>query len=128
MIGEITTIRSEKNHSPHGEWRWWVILLGLVTLLWCAAYNRWTSEAWRTPIDYSGDTMAEFAAAKAMAAGEIMPILPKNPASLGAPFVANWNDYPTSDEAIFAWWALLVPLFGLFTAGNVALLSAHLLS
>lgn len=128
MIGEIAAIPSEKKDSRHGERLSWLILLGLVTLIWCAAYNRWTREAWRTPIDYSGDTSAEFAAVKAMATGEIMPILPKNPASLGAPFAANWNDYPTSDEAIFAWWALLVPVFGLFAAGNVALLSAHLLS
>jgi len=128
MIGEVTTIPSEKEDPRQGEWLSWVILLGLVILLWCAAYNRWTPEAWHTPIDYTGDTTAEFAFVKAMATGEIMPILPKNPASLGAPFAANWNDYPTSDEAMFAWWALLVPVFGLFAASNVALLSAHLLS
>jgi hypothetical protein len=72
--------------------------------------------------------MGQMALVKAMATGEIKPILPKNPASLGAPFVANWNDYPTIDEGIFAWWALLAKIFGLFAAANVALLSAHLLA
>jgi hypothetical protein len=109
-------------------WVWWVVLLVSVTLLWCAAYNRWTALAWSTPIVYDGDATAVMANAKAFASGEIKPILPKYPASLGAPFVANWNDYPSPAEGIFLWAGMLVRLFGIFVGSNLTLLSAHLLA
>ena len=109
-------------------WFWWAALLILVTLLWCHAYNRWTREAWATPVHYTGDTLGEMAAAKALATGEIHPIVTKYPSSLGAPFVANWNDYPSAEEGVFTWYAILVRLLGVFTGSNVTLLSAHLLA
>ena len=110
------------------EWPWWVSLFLIVFLLWCAAYNRWTADAWRTPIVYGGDATTVMANAKAFASGEIKPILPKYPASLGAPFVANWNDYPSPSEGIFLWCGILVRLFGIFIGSNLTLLSAHLLA
>jgi hypothetical protein len=103
-------------------------LLTLVTLIWCGTYNRWTVRAWNTPIVYGGDASWGMAAAKAMADGEIAPIVTKDPVSLGAPFRANWNDYPSIEEGLTAWWALLVRLFGLFLGSNLVLLAAHLLA
>jgi len=103
-------------------------LLAIVTIAWCAAYRRWTPQAWATPVAYGGDALGGLVGAKAMARGEILPILPKFPASLGAPFVANWNDYPTTEEGILAWSALLARIFGLFSGLNLTLLSAHLLA
>ena len=121
---------SAPNRGMHRltEWPWWVLLFLVVVLLWCAAYNRWTVDSWRTPIVYKGDAAAVMANAKAFASGEIKFILPKYPASLGAPFVANWNDYPSPAEGVFLWAALLVRLFGIFVGSNLALLSAHLLA
>ena len=114
--------------SRQFDWLWWIVLLAVVTLLFCLAYDRWTLKAWQTPISYVGDTWGEMAAAKAFATGEIYPVLPKYPRSFGAPFVANWNDYPITDEAVFCWHALFIRLFGLFTGSNFVLLSAHLLA
>jgi hypothetical protein len=104
------------------------VLLALVVLAWCAVYRRWTPEAWATPVAYSGDALGGLVGAKAMARGEILPIVPKFPASLGAPFEANWNDYPTTEEGVLAWSALLARVFGLFSGLNLTLLSAHLLA
>lgn len=128
MIAEAGTIPSDKKRLRGAEWLWWITLLAMVTLLWCSAYNRWTREAWRTPISYGGDAIAEMAWVKLLATGEMMPIVPKTPASLGAPFVANWNDYPTMEEGIFVWWAVFVRACGLFPGANLVLLSAHLLA
>lgn len=118
---------SASKASPR-EWIWCVALLIMVTLLWCTAYNRWTLEAWRTPIVYSGDALAVMANAKAFASGEIYPIVPKSPASLGAPFRANWNDYPSPSEGLFAWAGLLTWIFGVFTGANMIVLAGHLLA
>ncbi|MFN2476110.1 MAG: hypothetical protein ABR526_07205 [Chthoniobacterales bacterium] len=104
---------------------WIGALIAATTLIWCAAYNRWTAAAWNTPIVYGGDAWWGMASTKAMADGEIAPILPKYPNSFGAPFTANWNDYPSVEEAVSAWWALLARAFGLFTGTNIAVLSAH---
>lgn len=118
-----------KKQSIFGaEWWWWIAIVGLVPVLWCAAYNRWTQEAWQTPLSYLGDAIAEMTWAKILATGEMLPILTKYPASLGAPFVANWNDYPTMEEGIFIWWAPFVRAFGLFPGSNLVVLSAHLLA
>ena len=105
-----------------------IVSLAIVTLVWCYAYHRWTPEAWSTPIVYSGDALQWLSSAKAQATGEIHPILPKFPPSLGAPFVANWNDYPTPEEGPLALLGFLARLFGLFRAANLTVLCAHLLA
>ncbi|HSH39760.1 MAG TPA: hypothetical protein VK993_13365, partial [Chthoniobacterales bacterium] len=102
------------------------VLLVATMLIWCAAYNRWTAEAWRTPTTYGGDAWWGMAVAKAIATGEVLPVLPKQPESLGAPFVANWNDYPSVEEGLNAWWGLLARSFRILVGSNIALLAAHL--
>ena len=124
----IANSSDSKERRSLVEWPWWGLLLLIVTLLWCTAYNRWTADAWRTPIVYDGDVTAVMANAKAFANGEIKFILPKYPPSLGAPFVANWNDYPSPSEGLFVWCGILVRLFGVFIGSNLTLLSAHLLA
>ena len=107
---------------------YFLTLLAIVTLTWCTVYHRWTPAAWATPVGYSGDALGGLIAAKAMARGEILPLLAKFPGSLGAPFVANLNDYPSTEEAIMAGMALMARIFGLFSGSNLTLLSAHLLA
>jgi hypothetical protein len=108
------------------EWMWVAVLFGVVTLAWCAHYDRWSIGAWRTPVVYGGDAWGTLAGAKATATGECPPIVTKHPASLGAPFRANWNDYPNVEEAILAWSGFLSWIFGPFAGANLALLSGHL--
>jgi len=122
------------------EWLWLALLLSIITLTWCAHYNRWTKESWGTPpllisderwarwkAAFGGDALWGMAATKATVAGEI-GFFSKTPASLGAPFTANWNDWVTPEEGVAGWWAFLARIFGLFTGTNLALLSAHLLA
>ena len=103
-------------------------LLVLVSLIWCGTYHRWTARAWKSPIVYGGDGWWGMASAKAFADGEIAPIVQKFPASLGAPFRANWNDYPTIEEGLLVLWGSLVKWFGIFAGSNIVLLLAHLLA
>src|SRR2546430_15341187 len=105
---------SNPYRSALAVYRWPVLVLCIVTLVWCASYSRWSKRSWNTPVIYSDDAIAGMAQAKAIAEGEVVPLLPKYPASFGAPFHANWNDYPNPEKGIFAWWGLLVRVFGLF--------------
>ena len=108
----LRTVVKETTH-----YGWPIFLLFVVTLTWCATYNRWTAQSWKTPVVYFGDALSGMAQAKAIAEGEVVPILPKCPVSFGAPFRANWNDYPISEKGVFAWWGLLIRAFGVFTGG-----------
>jgi hypothetical protein len=110
------------------NWRWLVLIVTLVTLCWCFTYHRWTIADWSVPLAYAGDAWGGLAAAKALAVGETWPLLPKNPESLGAPFIANWNDYPSVEEGILAWWAVFARACGVFVGTNLTILSAHLLA
>ena len=59
---------------------------------------------------------------------DIFPILPKFVKHLNAPFIANWNDYPVTEEFIFAFMGWLGKIVGIFPAANFMLLLAHLLA
>ncbi len=117
------------------DWLYIMAVVAIVGLTWCAHYGRWTVGAWKTPVDYigardwdmtySGDGLWGLAATKLMADGEIS-FWDKRPFSLGAPFGANWNDWPSIEEGVNAWWALLAHLFGLGTGSNLTVLSAYL--
>jgi phosphoglycerol transferase len=128
MTADLSSVAPPKGKTARGEWVWWISLFLVVSLIWCAAYNRWSVEAWETPVSYTGDSWAIMATAKIWATGGILPVLPKYPPSLGAPFVANWNDYPSVEEGVFVWYSIFVRLFGIFVGSNLALLSAHLLA
>jgi hypothetical protein len=110
------------------NWLWLVALLTLVALVWCFAYHRWSRSDWVTPLAYGGDGWSALAGAKALSTGELWPFFSKTPDSLGAPFIANWNDYPSVEEGLLAWWSIFVRLFGVFAGTNLTVLSAHLLA
>ena len=48
--------------------------------------------------------------------------------SLNAPFIANWNDYPVTEELIFAAMGWQGRGIGLFASANAILLLAHVLA
>jgi hypothetical protein len=132
LAAEPSTALVSAPHRPKhrkGSWVRWsalLLLVVVVTLVWCTIANRWTAEAWRTPAGYSGDAWWGLAHNKAVVAGELPLILPKYIHSLGAPFEANWNDYPSVEEGAAAWCALLAYLLGIFASQHAAVLSAHL--
>lgn len=109
-----------------GEWPWLLLLLGLTAIVWCAGYGRWSAQTWTTPITYTTDAWWGMANAKAAATGEIVPVWTKKPHSFGAPFAADWNDYPSPDEGLLAWMAVLTRTFGVGAGANMAVLTAHL--
>jgi phosphoglycerol transferase len=84
--------------------------------------------AWQTPLHYGGDAIWGMSFAKAFMDGDISPVLHKRVAHLNAPYSANWNDFPVTEEFIFAMMGWLGRAVGLFPAANFMVLLAHLLA
>lgn len=116
-----------------------VVVMVVVTVVFCAHYHLWSATAWSRPVAYdygarsslemasSSDALWGMAFIKAWSEGEI-GFFDKRPKSFGAPFRADWNEWPTTEETINVWWGFLARYFGVFTGSNLALLSGHLLS
>lgn len=110
------------------------VLALLSILIWCTIMNRWSVTAWQTPLEYvenpatSGDAPFYFAAVKAAAGGHYRPLFAKKIPELGAPFGAQWNDYPTVEELLIFFTGLLARFVGLFAACNFMTMLAHLLA
>ncbi len=102
-------------------------------LAWCAANAKWSAQAWKLPSTYvhdpeKGDFLAVATQLKAAESWGGIPFLWKTVPNLGAPHDANWNDFPSLDEFVFATQFLLTKLFGLFAGVNVSFALAHVLS
>ena len=108
-------------------------LVTVIVIIWCIIYGRTSLSAWTTLVEYRGevsyrgDAIYMLANAKAFLNGEIMPVLQKFVKSLGAPFVANWNDFPRA-HPIFEAMGWLGRGIGLFASANAILLLAHVLA
>lgn len=110
------------------KWLSGICLCLVIILVWCWVYSRTTLLAWQTPLAYGADAWLDLGFAKAFMDGDIFPVAYKWVAHFNAPFTANWNDYPSMEELIFANMGWLGKLVGLFTAANFMVLLAHLLS
>jgi hypothetical protein len=100
-------------------------LVTVIVIIWCVVYGRTSLAAWNTPVAYGDDATFALAFAQAHLNGEIVPVLQKFVGSLNAPFAANWNDYPVTEELIFAAMGWLGRGIGLFAGANAMLLLAH---
>jgi len=108
------------------------VLLGLVTLAWCAANAKWTAAAWAVPTAYlepeKCDVVHALAMMKAAGEGEFVPLAWKRVSRLGAPDGANWNDWPLLEELQIVFFAMLSRIVGLFAALNLGMLIGHWLA
>jgi len=105
----------------------------LTALIWCYAYNRWSAESWRVPLEYGingadADALGVLAIIRNAANGHFWPLMFKNIPELGAPFGANWNDIPFVEQLIYFFAGLAAKVLGVFAAANLAVLVAYVLS
>lgn len=63
---------------------------------------------------------------KSAAEGNALPFQPRLVERLNAPFVANWSDFPTTEELLWNYYGLLTRLSDVNTGYNLCLLTAHL--
>ncbi len=101
--------------------------------IWCFAFNRWSAETWRVPLEYGvqgadADALGVLADIKAAADGHFWPLMPKYVPELGAPFGANWNDFPFVEQLIYFLTGVVAKCIGLFAAANLAVMVAFILT
>ncbi|MDE3083723.1 MAG: hypothetical protein KGJ37_00700 [Verrucomicrobiota bacterium] len=105
----------------------WLTVLALVAitvLLWCVQSDRLAPANWRIPLNYSGDSMEMLVRFKAVADGELVPFFPQKLSRLGAPFGADWSEYPVSDKLLFFFFGHVAKITGVNAASNLAVLFA----
>ncbi len=105
-----------------------LLLIATISSIWIYVYDRTAVDAWKTPLTYSADSFFFLAQIKAYADGEFLPFQSKQVARLNAPFVANWNDYPSSMDPVLAAAGWQARITGIFASANISVLLAHLLA
>jgi hypothetical protein len=101
-------------------------LLLLTAVLWCWQHHRLSWANWCLPLDYTGDSLEILARFKAAAEGDLTPFRSHVVHRLGAPFEADWNEYPSSDDITNYGMGVVTRAVGVFAASNVAALLAYL--
>lgn len=96
----------------------------VVWLVWGFAYRMFEDQRFTDPLSYGGDAHFASALVAASRRGEYLPFVSKLVPSLGAPFVANWNDFPVSEDLHFFVAGLLARGLGVFGAINLLFLGA----
>lgn len=112
-------------NSLRKEWKCLAALCGVAFVLFAVTWGRVSPALWGLPINYDGDAVQFLTWVKAASEGEYYPFLPVTVDRLGAPFGANWNDYPMYEKPLTVLVGLCASLFGVFLAGNLAVLAAH---
>jgi phosphoglycerol transferase len=98
--------------------------LAVITIEWAATYRLFGEQKLSEPFFYWGDALVTASFVSAAAHLEFVPFLSKTLPSLGAPFVAQWNDFPVSEDLAYFVPGLLARFVGLFRAINLAFLVA----
>lgn len=98
------------------------IIVLVVILEWGLTYRVFQDQRLSDPVSYWGDAQFTAALVAAAARGEYWPFLSKEIPSLGAPFVANWNDFPMAEDWHFFLTGQLARVVGVFAAINLGYL------
>jgi len=102
------------------------VMLSLLTAaLWCWQHDRLGWANWSVPLDYKGDSLEILARIKAAAEGDLVPFGSHIMHRLGAPFGADWNEYPGSDDLANYGLGLVARVLGVAATSNLALLLAQ---
>lgn len=108
-------------------------LAAICIAIWCTVYDRWSPENWNVPIEYglnpaAADVKAELASFRMAQDGKLFPGVFHYEPRLNAPYIANWNDYPSSED-LLAWGpGVLARIIGFYPAVNFLLLLVQVLA
>jgi hypothetical protein len=130
-----TSVAAPRPRRRRFPWRfsiWSIVrvvgLLAFVLWAWSYAHGKLTRESWSYPLDYAGDSPQILGWIKAASEGDFVPFCSKIVHRLGAPFTANWNDYPMYEEFVVFTLGLVARSTDVFTASNVGIVLSYLLS
>jgi len=102
-----------------------VALILTVTFVWCWNWDRLELKNWKVPVDYYEDSPMVMGWLRAAQEGDFVPFMSKSVDRLGAPYAANWNDWPVWGEEMIFPLGMLARFVGFFQACNLAVLLAY---
>jgi hypothetical protein len=102
----------------------------LISLIVCVVTgivrDRLSPSTWSVPLQYEGDTFEQLGWIKAASQFDYIPFASKINRRLGAPYDANWNDYPIYEEILTFVLGLAARWFGLMEASNLSIILSYL--
>ena len=115
------------------EWLRYAALAAICIAIWCIVYGRVSGAAWSVPIEYGlqpdrSDVKGNLAAFKAAEDGNFWPIIFHSVPQLGAPYAANWNDYPVTEDFLIWGTGILAKVIGLYAASNFLIMALQTLA
>jgi hypothetical protein len=100
----------------------------VVFLTWAYKADRLTAAKWDSPLGTTGDALLTTASIRAGMEGDFTPLLPKGPKRLGAPFKAEWETWPVTEELLVWLTGVAGRVIGLYPAISTALMLSHVLA
>ena len=95
---------------------------------WGLAHDRLTPGSWRVPLGYSGDNLQMLTWIRAASEFDYVPFASRTNSRLGAPYQANWNDYPMYEPVVTFLIGMAARCTDLITASNLGILASFLAS
>src|SRR5437870_2524702 len=78
-----------------------MVLAVAIAFGWANAYRLFEDQRIVDPLSYFSDAHQIAATVAAARRGDFVPFASKKLPSLGAPFVADWNDFPLTEDWIY---------------------------
>lgn len=104
------------------------VLIASIAILFCLSYHLTNLKSWNIPLGYGGDLWFAMTIIKAYMLEDLPLFGFKFVSLLNAPAIANWNDYPITEDLIFYFTGQIAKLVGLYAATNILLLVSHMLA
>jgi phosphoglycerol transferase len=105
-----------------------VAILAITYVVWGWAYHRLWPSSWSSPMGYGGDTNYALTCLRAASEFEYLPFLNRTNARLGAPYTANWNDFPIFESLVTFFLGLVARWSNLGIASTLGVILSHLTS
>lgn len=102
----------------------WVI----VVVVWGLANDRLRPGSWQVPLSYSGDGLQMLTWIRAASEFDYVPFASRTNSRLGAPYCANWDDYPMYEPVLTFLLGMAARATDLITASNLGILASFLAS
>jgi hypothetical protein len=105
-----------------------LLLALLASAIWITNADLWNRADWDLPVDYGGDSHQILGWIKAASEGDYHLLDIIYVSRLGAPFGANWNDYPMYEKAFTILLGIMARSLGLMAAANAGMMLTHALA
>ncbi|HOX55341.1 MAG TPA: hypothetical protein P5205_01630 [Candidatus Paceibacterota bacterium] len=105
-----------------------LVLWAIVVVVWGLAHDRLSPGSWKVPLNYSGDSLQMLTWIRGASEFEYVPFASRANSRLGAPYHANWDDYPMYEPVVTFLVGMAARCTDLATGSNWGILASFLAS